>query len=235
MGTLERLLPFSSARNSKFADIFAGPRGEENRLYTRHERASKSSACQRACCHTGEHCDDGYCVRTYFTRCFAPDVYDRYGGRSVTHSFAIACEPLIHQSNEPLKPLSCRYYRLYAEPGSTVEVEVRCHTSYNCHLRVALVPAVHCSHQNASVLDHPCARASFLDGTRQDDGTTRFVRTMNVPAGAEGEGHLVLIVANVYFERRATNFLPSHAYQGYSITARVVSPSPTPDSNRSPP
>ncbi len=65
----------------------------------------------------------GYCVDAYFlfdpaSQLFAPEVFDRFGQRAITHSFALA-PGRVGKTQDDLDHLACRYYRFYLEGNAT--------------------------------------------------------------------------------------------------------------------
>ena len=70
----------------------------------------------------------GYCVDSYFVRGFAPEVFERYGGRAVSESFELGSQERVGvKGRDTLDHLACRYYRFFPRQG-TKRIQVVLHS-----------------------------------------------------------------------------------------------------------
>ena len=138
----------------------------------------------------------GYCVASWLPQ-FAPDVFERFGHRSITESFELASEVTASQV-DTLDHLACRYYRFYVQPTAR-ELHVRVDPVSRSHDLKAIL----CEALKDADAPYSCGRRITL--SRGDDaGLVGSLTDLN----ADALDHLVLAVVNCGTRPMPEGYMP---------------------------
>ncbi len=138
----------------------------------------------------------GYCMDSYFlwdhnSASLAPELFVRYGERSVTESFVLRPGELESSGSQSLDHLACRYFRIYLKGDATkLRVEVRAHNSQTIaplKAELAIVNSELRREKNAIAL-----RPASVDAGKSDQILTAEVNQIS----CDNTDHVVLVVTN---------------------------------------